>query len=148
MRKTNLLKGVVCGLLFTVVASSAVFGKTRTVVEEKGLWITEIKDYLVGTVGKYEYTVTKKDTNLITTNTSTSSRLYRADAGCYNLTTGRSVAFYADSEILAKTGKLGAGITRNYGVNGFRYVSSARGYYGTHETTGIADSYSYTFYQK
>ena len=66
MRKTNLLKGVLCGLLFTVVASSVVFGKTRTVVEEKGLWITEIKDYLVGTVGKYEYTVTKKDTNLIT----------------------------------------------------------------------------------
>ena len=98
--------------------------------------------------GHYEYTVTKKDTNLISKNISSSSRLFRADAGCYNLTTGRSVAFYADSEILAKTGKLGAGITRNYGVNGYRYVSSARGYYGTHESTGIADTYSYTFYQK
>lgn len=147
MKRTNLFKGILCGLMLTAVASSVVFAANKD-FGIYGYKNGNMKHSFLGSVGVYSSEGTKTAFNTFAYNSTKNSRLFRIEASCKDIVSGNYPEFYADSGIISKGKKIGAGVYRDYKEKRFEYTAYARGYYGTHETSGVADTYKYTIFQK
>ncbi len=142
MRKTNLIKGIVCGLMLTAVVGSTAFAGTVK-REVFGYNVKNINDTYTGTVGVYQAVITSDMAGLKVTNNTSSSRYYTLECDYYNSITGNLVDAEASSATLSPYTYTTEGIYRDYSEPRYSYRVYGCGYYGTHTTSGLADCYSF-----
>ena len=95
MRKTNVLKGLVCGLLFTAVAGSAVFAGTGQASYFIGNW-TGAKG-VEGSAGKYMATAWKDSFEVEAKSTTFQNRTFYVEATYRDWQTNRQYDISANS---------------------------------------------------
>lgn len=153
MRKTNLLKGVVCGLLFTVVAGSAVFAGTYNNTENQRNEMYYSNTYN-GTLGTYMAYGTKGASdpgspnkayaNLKTQNTTGMPHMYTCSVYQYDEYKEEYDKSSVKTVVLSPGQNCVVSIPREYTNNYNEYYHHVSGYYYTNTTTVQLDDYSYT----
>lgn len=147
MRKTNLFKGIVCGLMFTALVGSAVYAGTGS-GSAYGYNDTYVADIFYGDVGSYRTVATSELTNIYAKNTSNSSKMYYVEAQHYLSTTGDVIELDAVQEVLDENEiSSKAYVIREYDDVYASYFTIGKGYYGASTATGLADYYTYDIYQ-
>ena len=152
MRKTNLLKGVVCGLMLTTVMGSVAYAKSDFYREYLGINGNGSKEF-TGSAGKYEAKLTKtyNDGSFIVSAASSSSsyryysveakRVYYYDNDVFDIDSVWAVMKYED--------RIEAAIARNYWSEEFdNYVGNVVVYNGTSTGTGVFDNFGWIFYAR
>lgn len=152
MAKTNLIKGIVCGLMLTAVVGSTVFAGTveRTANLRN---ITKYSDTYAGTIGAYNaYGSYFSGTNTAYANLkiqNTYGNVYKYYGEVYRWDTYQEA--WTDSDIesqqLAPGGNFTVSIKRDYQVKYYNYYHNGIGYSSPYTDSVILDSYSYDVIQ-
>lgn len=157
MAKRNLIKGIVCGLMLTVVVGTAAFAnvspasenaRIRVVDGDNVLDVDFYYDYYAGTYGTFNLEGTSSTTKLSVTNIGGSPRDFCVEAKTINNSLGPDQIQDRDysSQYLTPGSSISATSTRDYDYPAHRYIHNGKSY---HESTNsvIIDSYSCTLYQ-
>ena len=135
MKKSNLIKGIVCGLMLTTVVGSTVFAGTFS-DEIYGYNKANIRKEFYGSVGKYSGVGTQTSAYVIATNNTVSSRLYKVQYGKYHNGMNQYIQFVTNSDVLGLYGTVDATGEREYNDPYYSYSLVAYGYNSTAEATG------------
>jgi hypothetical protein len=141
MKRSNLIKGIVCGLMLTAVVGSTVFAGTVN-RERFGYNVRNINDSYTGEVGVYQTVATFDVAGLKVVNNTGSMRYYTLECDWYNSITGSMFDFVAGSATLTPGTNTNKSIEREYDEPRYSYRLYGCGYYGTHTTSGLADKYT------
>ncbi len=157
MRKSNLIKGIVCGLMLTVVVGTAVFANVSPASENarvkvtNGEYVLDVEyyyDYYTGTYGTFNVAGTPSTTKISVTNIGGSPRNFYVEAITINNSLGYDKVQDSDYDYgyLTQGGSISATSTRDYDYPAHRYIHNGKSYYDN-TTSVIIDSYSCTLYQ-
>lgn len=147
MKRSNLIKGIVCGLMLTALAGSAVYAGTDS-GRVYGYNDTYIAHIFYGDVGSYRTIANSERTSIYAKNTTSSYKMYYVEARHYLSTTGETIDIDAVQEVLALNElSSNAYVFREYSDVYASYITTGRGYNGASTATGVADYYTYDIYQ-
>lgn len=127
MKKTNLLKAVVCAIMITLVMTSTVLAGTAS--EE--IFVRNVAAYTKnysGAVGDYTLTGTSSSVRTIAANTSTGDKYFQCFVYRYNFTTETYDYQDVDSGVLANGERMSVEIGRDMNNGLYDYEHVARGY--------------------
>ena len=142
MRKSNLIKGIVCGLMLTAVVGSSVFAGTFS-DEIYGYNKANIRKEFYGSVGQYSAVGTQTSAYVLATNNTASSRLYKVQYGKYHNGMNQYIEYVTNSDVLDHYRTVTADGGRVYNDPFYSYLLVAYGYNSTAEATGQADYFRY-----
>ncbi len=142
MRRTNLIKGIVCGLMLTAVVGSTVFAGNFS-DDVYGYKVKSIRKEYTGSVGSYSAVGTETSAYVIAVNNTVASRLYKVQYGKYHNGMKQYVEFITDSDILTHYHTISVVGSRLYDDVLYSYSLVAQGYNSTAEATGQADYFRY-----
>ena len=142
MRKTNLFKGIVCGLMLTAVVGTSVFAGNYS-EEVYGYKNANIRKTYTGSVGIYTATGNQTSAGVIAVNNSGHERFYKTHYGRYHNGMDQYVEFITDSDVVATYSSLQVNGPREYDNVFYSYSLTAYGYNSTAEATGQADFFSF-----
>ena len=145
MRKTNLFKSIVCGLMLTTVLGSAVYAGTGS--ETVAAYKKNVNKSYFGAAGTY---VTKGDSEwfiLTSRSSSSSSKMYKVEVCEKHYISGQQSDIDGNWAFLRSGGKVEAAILRTWDDPFTIYVSTALTYNSTSESTGIQDNFRCTVEQ-
>ena len=144
MRKTNLLKGLVCGLMLTTVLGSVAYAKTASGSSNVGRGNEKVIFY--GDNGAYAMDL-RSDALLLQTCSQKYNKLCTLTASKVSYTGNKVEKSVVKSRVLNQYDELKVGITRvsNDPFSGYR--GNAITYNSSSSVTGVMDDFTYTFYQ-
>ena len=142
MKKSNLFKGVLCGVMLAAVVSSTVAAGTVK-KEVQGYRVRNFDDSYSGDVGTYRAVVRYNAATIEVQNTSGSPKIYRLEADIYDIQSSRYIDFEAKSVVPSPGYSDYCMIDRDYNEARYSYRLLAQGYNGTSTATGRADYYEY-----
>lgn len=142
MRKGNLFKGIVCGLMLTAVVGTAAFAGT---VERSAMLknVGTYSDYYSGDVGHYTASGTSTQCKLTTVNNTSSPRKYECSLRRYNTDTDTYDAGTTEVVTLAPGVNHVKTLTRDYDNKNYNYRNQVIGYLYTNTTSVVSDNYTY-----
>lgn len=144
MRKTNVIKGIICGLMLTTVLGSVAYAKTASDSSNVGRGTAKVTFY--GGNGAYVMDL-RSDGLLLQTCSQNYNKLCTLTASKVSYTGNRVEKSVVKSKVLNRYDELKVGITRvsNDPFSGYR--GNAITYNSSSSVTGIMDDFTYTFYQ-
>ncbi|MGN0374370.1 MAG: hypothetical protein ACI4EN_02635 [Butyrivibrio sp.] len=143
MKKSNLFKGILCGVMLAAVVSSTVAAGTVQ-KEVQGYRVRDLDDSYSGDVGTYRAIVRYNLATVTAKNISGSPKMYRMEAAIYDSYLKEYVDFNAKSVVSSPGGsEESVSIDRDYNEARYSYRLLAQGYNGTSTATGRADYYAY-----
>ena len=152
MAKTNLIKGIVCGLMLTAVVGTTAFAGTvsrsanlRSVKTYSDTYTGEIGAY--NAYGTYNSSSKIAYANLKVQNVSGSIYKYYGEVSRWNSFLKEWTDSDIESQILAPGGNFTVSIVRDYAYDGFDYYNHAKGYYSPYTDSVVLDSYTYEVIQ-
>ena len=157
MRKSNLIKGIVCGLMLTAVVGTVALANvdpasTRARVRvgngEFVLDVEDYYDYYTGTYGTFNLTGAPSTTKLSVTNNSGSENKFYVEALTINNSLGPDQTEDSDYKYANLTPGASTSVTsyRDYDYPGHRYFHNGKSYYAN-TTSVVIDNYTCTLYQ-
>ncbi len=151
MRKTNLFKVIVCGLMLTAVVGTTGLAATRALVQvDDGSYVLDVEFYydeLDGTYGKFITYGETDSTELKVVNNNSAPRSYyievfEVDAYLNNVT--RSDYSHV---VLNPGGNETVYVSRDYDNPRYNYLHNGKSYYSTTSTSVVIDNYKCTLKQ-
>lgn len=146
MRKSNLFKGIVCGLMLTAVVGSSVFAGTYT-DGSCGYDVKNVNNTYTGNVGVYSAYFNSTTAGLNVRNNSNSAKYYKLECDTFYVHTNELVDISASDGVCTPYNLLNENITRDYKDAWYKYRILGQGYNGTSQVTGRVDYYMYTLTQ-
>ena len=144
MRRTNLVKTILCGLIGTIAMGTAVFAGTinrESYVRGKNSYSNSYN----GTLGNY---AAGGEENLAATssqNLSGSSRWFSAQVYEYNVVTYRNEGKDVVSKKVSNGSSINAEIDRNKNSKAYNYIHVGQGYASSeYSSATMLDNYTYT----
>lgn len=152
MRKTNLIRGIICGLMLTTVLGSVVYAKTDTYSKYVGIDGKDRKTF-TGTAGVYEAelrnTSKNGDFRVAATSTSKTQRIFTVEAVRTHYYAGKVYDRDVESEVIGKNRVIRAAIARNlWDEEFYDYRGTAKAYVNTFVYAGVSDNCTWTFYPR
>ena len=151
MRKTNVLKGLVCGLLFTAVAGSAVLAGSGNYTEFVGINGTGFKRF-VGSEGVYQAelrgTRDDGDFRVSASSRATSTKRYVLQAARIGAQSGATEEIDNEYRDMSRYNVLIAAIGRINMEEFSNYYGVATVKNGESDYSGICDSYTWELYPR
>lgn len=130
MRKINLFKSVVCGVLVSFILGTSVWaGTIERTIAARG--VSEYSDYYSGTVGQYSVTGKSTISSLKVVNTSSSPKLFYAAARRYNQYTDSYDLGSTSSYVLTPGQYETKSVERDMNNTNYDYHHFAEGFYST-----------------
>lgn len=127
MKKTNLLKAVVCSMMITLVMTSTVFAGTASeVIWARGV-VTYTKNY-DGTVGNYTLAGNSGSIRTTAVNTSTGDKWFQCFVYRYNYNTYTYDYQDVDSGVVTNGATMSVDLGRDMNSGVYDYKHVARGY--------------------
>lgn len=146
MRKTNVLKGLVCGLLFTAVAGSAVFAGTGQASYFIGNG-TGAKG-IEGNTGKYMVTAWNEYFEVEAKSTSFETRKFYVEATYRHADTGWQYEIATNSANLTNFMTVTTGLLRDKNDPTYSCCGKFIAYNSSTENSGIMDDYTIILKQR
>ena len=151
MRKTNVLKGLVCGLLFTAVAGSAVLAGSGNYTEFVGINGTGFKRF-VGSEGVYQAelrgTRDDGDFRVSASSTATSTKRYVVQSARLGVETGATQDIDIECADVSRYKVTISAIGRVYMEEFSDYYGVVTVKNGVSDYSGICDSYTWELYPR
>ena len=152
MRRSNLIKGVICGLMLTTVLGSVAYAKTDTYSKYVGINGNGRKTFN-GIAGVYEAelrnTSENGDFRVAATSTSTTQRIFTVEAVRSHYYAGKVQDRDVESEVIGRNRVIRAAIGRNlWDEEFYDYRGTAKAYINTFVYAGLSDNYTWTFYPR
>ena len=145
MKKSNLIKGIVCGLMLTAVVGTSGFAASRALTNvNSGDYVYEVEFYQnnkYGTYGKFTAygEVDSAETRVV--NTSSAPRKYYLETYERNAYLGTITSSDYSVPILTPGGNDYAYIVRYYDNPLYDYYHYGKSYYSTQSTSVVIDNY-------
>ena len=147
MKRSNLVKGIICGLMLTTVIGSVAYAKT----DSKAFFVGTLnKKYTFkGSNGEYVMDLGDEGLEVKAKSNSYTQKLCTLTARCFNYRTGYVIFEQANSKVLSKNDIMGAGVVRGeYEAPLIDYQGRAITYNSASSVTGILDDFTCTFHQR
>ena len=143
MRRTNLVKTILCGLIGTIAMGTAVFA--GTVSREGYVRGKNYTNSYSGTLGKYAAGGEADTAATSAQNTSGSSRWFSVQVYEYNVETYRNNRKQVISDCVINGSSINAQIYRNINSKMYRYIHVGQGYASNvYSSATMLDNYTYT----
>ena len=146
MRKTNLLKGLVCGLLFTAVAGSAVMAGTGK--DEYFIGTGTQKDNIVSNVGNYCFNADEDCFDVSAVSTHSTSKKFYVVASYTSYQNDKVQYLCTNTKVMTKGDKVACSILRDKRDPFSECHGRAVTWYGEQDYTGIRDDYTVIYNQR
>ena len=145
MINKKLIKGIVCGLMLTAVAGSAVYAGTGS--ETVSAYKKNVNKSYFGAAGTYVTQGNSEIFALTARSSSASNKLYKVEVCRRHYVSNQQTDIDADSKSLKSAGKIDAVIVREWDDVFSKYVSTATTYNSSSEITGVQDKFICTVEQ-
>lgn len=143
MRRTNLVKTILCGLIGTIAMGTAVFA--GTVSREGYVRGKNYTNSYSGTLGKYAAGGEADTAATSAQNTSGSSRWFSVQVYEYNVETYRNNRKQVISDCVINGSSINAQIYRNINSKMYSYIHVGQGYASNvYSSATMLDNYTYT----
>ena len=144
MRKTNLVKTILCGLIGTIAMGTAVFAGTinrESYVRGKNNYSNSYK----GTLGNYAAGGEADTAATSAQNTSGSSRWFSVQVYEYNVVTNRNEGRDVLSKEVSNGSSINVEIDRDKNSKAYNYIHVGQGYASNvYSSATMLDNYTYT----
>lgn len=143
MRRTNLVKTILCGLIGTIAMGTAVFA--GTVSREGYVRGKNYTNSYSGTLGKYAAGGEADTAATSAQNTSGSSKWFSVQVYEYNIVTNRDERKYVVSKKVLNGSSINAEIGRDKNSKAYNYIHVGQGYASNvYSSATMLDNYTYT----
>lgn len=143
MRRTNLVKTILCGLIGTIAMGTAVFA--GTVSREGYVRGKNYTNSYSGTLGKYAAGGEADTAATSAQNTSGSSKWFSVQVYEYNIVTNRDERKYVVSKKVLNGSSINAEIGRDKNSKAYNYIHVGQGYASdVYSSATMLDNYTYT----
>lgn len=143
MRKTNLVKTILCGLIGTIAMGTAVFA--GTVSREGYVRGKNYTNSYSGTLGKYAAGGEADTAATSAQNTSGSSKWFSVQVYEYNIVTNRAERKDVVSKKVLNGSSINAEIDRDKNSKAYNYIHVGQGYASdVYSSATMLDNYTYT----
>ena len=143
MRRTNLVKTILCGLIGTIAMGTAVFA--GTVSREGYVRGKNYTNSYSGTLGKYAAGGEADTAATSAQNTSGSSRWFSVQVYEYNIVTNRAERKDVVSKKVLNGSSINAEIDRDKNSKAYNYIHVGQGYASdVYSSATMLDNYTYT----
>ena len=152
MKRSNLVKGILCGLMLTTVMGSVAFAKTDTYSEHVGINNSHEKTF-AGSVGRYTAQLRRDryngDFRVIANSTTTKEKYYTVQSARMDKKGNYTVDSHGRAAILSKNGnknQIIAAVGRDPNEEFNCYYGCAITYNNASVYSGVCDDFSWTIY--
>lgn len=143
MRRTNLVKTILCGLIGTIAMGTAVFA--GTINRESYVRGKNYTNSYSGTLGKYAAGGEADTAATSAQNTSGSSKWFSVQVYEYNIVTNRAERKDVVSKKVLNGSSINAEIDRDKNSKAYNYIHVGQGYASdVYSSATMLDNYTYT----